>query len=68
MVSVMLEPRTKSKKPRNGFLLLSQTYKQREAEDETLSSSEQEGYLKRGLSSLLSVEKASLLYFLAKTQ
>lgn len=63
-----LEPGIKSKKPRNGFLLLFQAYKQREAEDEELSSSGQEGNLKRGLSSLLSVEQVSLLYFLAKTQ
>lgn len=55
-VSVMLEPGIKSKKPRNGFLLSFQAYKQREAEDEELSSSEQEGYLKRGLPSLFSME------------
>lgn len=34
MGSVVLERGTKSKKPRDDFLLLCQAYKQREAEDE----------------------------------
>lgn len=37
-------------------------------EDKELSSPEHEGYLKRGLSSLLSVEQTSLFYSLAEAQ